>query len=52
VRITRFGVPAVLDAVELPDPAPAEGRQLNDVSTAGPDFADTHSSCRERRITG
>ncbi|SNS21368.1 hypothetical protein SAMN06893096_102533 [Geodermatophilus pulveris] len=42
VQITRFGGPEVLDLVDLPDPVPADGQQLSDVSTAGIDFADTH----------
>jgi NADPH2:quinone reductase len=44
VRITRFGVPEVLDVVDLPDPTPAEGQKLYDVSTAGVNYADTHHS--------
>jgi NADPH:quinone reductase-like Zn-dependent oxidoreductase len=42
VQITRFGGPEVLDVVDLPDPAPGEGQQLFDVSTAGVNYADTH----------
>jgi NADPH2:quinone reductase len=42
VQITRFGGPEVLDVVDLPDPEPAEGRQLFEVSTAGINYADTH----------
>lgn len=44
VQITRFGGPEVLDVVDLPDPAPGEGQQLFDVSTAGINFADTHQT--------
>jgi NADPH:quinone reductase-like Zn-dependent oxidoreductase len=38
----RFGGPEVLDVVDLPDPAPGDGQQLYDVSTAGVNYADTH----------
>ncbi len=42
VQITEFGEPEVLDVVDLPDPVPAAGEQLFEVSTAGVNFADTH----------
>ena len=42
VQITRFGGPEVLDIVDLPDPTPAPGQQLHEVSSAGVNFADTH----------
>jgi NADPH2:quinone reductase len=42
VQITRFGGPEVLEIVDLPEPTPAEGEQLFDVSTAGINYADTH----------
>jgi NADPH:quinone reductase-like Zn-dependent oxidoreductase len=42
VQINRFGGPEVLEIVDVPDPVPAEGQQLYDVSTAGLNFADTH----------
>jgi len=42
VQITEFGGPEVLDVVDLPDPVPAAGEQLFDVSTAGINYADTH----------
>ena len=42
VQITRFGGPEVLDVVDLPDPDPAVGEHLYDVSAAGVDIADTH----------
>ena len=51
VQITRFGGPEVLDVVDLPDPAPGEGQELYDVSTAGLDFADTHH-CHSAQETG
>ena len=40
----RLGGPEVLDAVDLPDPTPGQGRQLFDVSTAGVNYTDTHHS--------
>jgi NADPH:quinone reductase-like Zn-dependent oxidoreductase len=42
VQITRFGGPEVLDVVDLPDPVPADGQQLYEVSAAGVHYADTH----------
>jgi NADPH:quinone reductase-like Zn-dependent oxidoreductase len=42
VPITRFGGPEVLDVVDLLEPTPGPAQQLYDVSTAGPNFADTH----------
>jgi NADPH:quinone reductase-like Zn-dependent oxidoreductase len=42
VQITRFGGPEVLEIVDVPEPTPAPGQQLYDVSTAGLNFADTH----------
>jgi NADPH:quinone reductase-like Zn-dependent oxidoreductase len=42
VQITRFGGPEVLDVVDLPDPDPADGEQLYEVSSAGINYADTH----------
>jgi hypothetical protein len=42
VQITRFGGPEVLDVADLPDPAPGDGQQLYEVSSAGVNFADTH----------
>ncbi len=44
VQLTRFGGPEVLDVVDLPDPEPAPGQRLFDVSTAGINFADTHQA--------
>jgi NADPH2:quinone reductase len=34
VQITRFGGPEVLDVVDLPDPVPGPGQQLDEVHTA------------------
>jgi NADPH:quinone reductase-like Zn-dependent oxidoreductase len=42
VQITRFGGPEVLEVTDVPEPEPAEGQKLYDVSTAGINFADTH----------
>jgi NADPH2:quinone reductase len=42
VQITRFGGPEVLDVVDLPDPEPAAGQRLFEVSAAGINYADTH----------
>ncbi|WP_344687711.1 NADPH:quinone oxidoreductase family protein [Blastococcus jejuensis] len=42
VQITEFGGPEVLKVVDVPEPAPGDGQQLYDVSTAGINFADTH----------
>jgi NADPH:quinone reductase-like Zn-dependent oxidoreductase len=42
VQITEFGGPEVLTVVDLPDPVPADGQQLFEISTAGVNFADTH----------
>jgi len=44
VQITRFGGPEVLDVVDLPDPTPADGEQLFDISACGVNFADTHQT--------
>jgi len=42
VQITEFGGPEVLQLTELPDPEPADGQVLLDVTTAGVNYADTH----------
>jgi NADPH2:quinone reductase len=42
VKITEFGGPEVLNVVDLPDPVPAEGQLLVEVSRAGVNYADTH----------
>jgi len=44
VQITRFGGPEVLDVVDLPDPTPADGEQLFDISSSGVNYADTHQA--------
>ena len=42
VQITEFGGPDVLTVTELPDPEPAAGHQVLDVSRIGVNYADTH----------
>jgi NADPH2:quinone reductase len=42
VQITRFGGPEVLDVVDIPEPAPADGHTLVRVERAGINYADTH----------
>ncbi|MEU2348893.1 zinc-binding dehydrogenase [Modestobacter sp. NPDC049651] len=44
VQITRFGGPEVMDVVDLPDPVPADGETLFDISSAGVNYADTHQT--------
>lgn len=44
VQITRFGGPEVLDAVDLPDPVPADGQRLYRVRASGVNYADTHQT--------
>lgn len=43
VQIQSFGGPEVLQVVQLPDPAPAEGQVIGIVRAAGINFADTHA---------
>jgi NADPH2:quinone reductase len=42
IQIEEFGGPEVLSYVDLPDPEPADGEVLVDVSRVGINFADTH----------
>jgi len=42
VQITRFGGPELLEVVDRPDPVPGDGQQLDEVRSAGVNFADTH----------
>lgn len=42
VQITEFGGPEVLRVVDLPDPEPAAGFVVVDVTSAGINYADTH----------
>lgn len=44
IQISEFGGPEVLALVEVPDPAPADGFDLVDVSAAGVNYADTHAT--------
>jgi NADPH2:quinone reductase len=44
IQINRFGGPEVLEPVDLPDPAPAEGFEVVDVTAAGVNYADTHQT--------
>lgn len=43
VQIREFGGPEVLEVVDLPDPAPADGEVLVEVARTGMNFADTHT---------
>ncbi len=47
VEMTEFGGPEVLDVVDLPDPVPADGQQLYEVSSSGVNFADTHHALQD-----
>ncbi|HET8643177.1 MAG TPA: NADPH:quinone oxidoreductase family protein [Pseudonocardiaceae bacterium] len=42
IQITEFGGPEVLTPTELPDPEPADGLDVLEVSAAGINYADTH----------
>jgi len=44
IQISTFGGPEVLQLVELPDPQPAPGFEVIDVSAAGVNYADTHAT--------
>ena len=44
IQISEFGGPEVLELVELPDPAPADGFDVVDVTTVGVNYADTHTT--------
>jgi NADPH:quinone reductase len=44
IQITEFGGPDVLQLTELPDPVPAAGQLLLDVTAAGVNYADTHQA--------
>jgi NADPH:quinone reductase len=44
IQISEFGGPEVLQLVELPDPSPADGFDVVDVTTAGVNYADTHQT--------
>jgi NADPH2:quinone reductase len=42
IQIEEFGGPEVMRLADIPEPTPAEGEQLIEVSHAGVNFADTH----------
>jgi len=42
IRVNEFGGPEVLELVDIPVPAPADGEVLVKVSRAGLNYADTH----------
>jgi NADPH2:quinone reductase len=42
IRIDEFGGPEKMQLVEMPEPVPADGEVLIEVSHAGVNFADTH----------
>ena len=42
IQIEEFGGPEVMNLVELPDPVPAEGEVLIEISRTGVNFSDTH----------
>ncbi|MGB2940950.1 MAG: zinc-binding dehydrogenase [Candidatus Dormiibacterota bacterium] len=44
IQVTEFGGPEVLELREVPDPVPANGELLLDVSAAGINYADTHQA--------
>ncbi len=44
IQVTRFGGPEVLEPVELPDPEPANGELLLEVTGCGVNYADTHQA--------
>jgi NADPH:quinone reductase len=44
IQITRFGGPEVLETADLPDPQPAPGTRVYDVTAAGVNYADTHQT--------
>jgi NADPH2:quinone reductase len=44
IQVSEFGGPEVLVEVELPDPEPANGMTLIDVTSAGVNYADTHQA--------
>jgi NADPH:quinone reductase len=44
IQITEFGGPDVLRLVDVPDPEPADGQEVLDVSACGLNWADTHQA--------
>lgn len=44
IQVTEFGGPEVLQLRDVPDPSPAEGQVLLQVSASGINYADTHQA--------
>ncbi|MGH2925599.1 MAG: quinone oxidoreductase family protein [Solirubrobacterales bacterium] len=44
IQLEEFGGPEAMKLTELPDPEPADGQVVVDVSRAGINFADTHAT--------
>lgn len=44
IQLQQFGGPEAFEHLDLPDPEPAEGEALIEVSRAGINFADTHAT--------
>ena len=44
IRIEKFGGPEVMELVDLPDPEPADGEVIVEVSRAGVNFSDPHAT--------
>ncbi len=44
IQVSRFGGPEVLEYVDVPDPEPAGGLEVLDVTAAGVNYADTHAA--------
>jgi len=44
IQISEYGGPEVLTLVEVPDPQPAPGFTVVDVTAAGVNYADTHQT--------
>ena len=44
IQITEFGGPEVLTPTDLPEPVPADGQVLLEVTSAGVNYADTHQA--------
>jgi NADPH2:quinone reductase len=44
IQIRRFGGPEVLEVADVPEPSPAPGRQVYEVTAAGVNYADTHQT--------
>jgi NADPH2:quinone reductase len=44
IQVNEFGGPEVMELVDLPDPQPADGMVVVDVSRAGVNYADTHAT--------